>query len=59
MTVQDEIVRMRKRKGLSRIDFAKYFGIPYRTVQEWELGRRRPPQWVIGLLERVVEEDFP
>jgi putative transcriptional regulator len=34
--------RIRKKVGLSQADFASYFGVKKRTVQEWEQGRRVP-----------------
>ncbi len=37
-----DVVKIRKRLKLSQADFAQRFGIPQRTVQEWEQGRRRP-----------------
>ena len=44
--------------GLSMAKFARFYGIPYRTVQNWEDGKRKPPEYVLTLLERVVKEDF-
>lgn len=39
--------------GLSQGKFAKYFGIPIRTLQEWEQGRRKPPSYLLELLIRI------
>ena len=39
--------------GLSQSKFADYFGIPVRTLQEWEQGRRNPPVYLLGLLKRI------
>ncbi len=49
MTIQE----LRKKTGLSQSKFAEYFGIPLRTVQEWEQGRRKPPEYIPKLLERI------
>ena len=38
---------------MSQSQFSKYFGIPIRTIQEWEQGRRNPPQYLIELLKRI------
>ena len=34
--------RIRKKLNMSQHDFAKYFGVKVRTVQDWEQGRRVP-----------------
>ena len=39
--------------GLSQSKFADYFGIPVRTLQEWEQGRRKPPVYLLELLKRI------
>ena len=49
MTIQE----LRKKTGLSQSKFAEYFGLPLRTVQEWEQGRRKPPEYIPKLLERI------
>lgn len=43
--------------GLSRSEFSRRYGIPIRTLEDWEAGRRIPPEYVVSLLERVVKED--
>ena len=47
------IRELRKKTGLSQSKFAEYFEIPLRTVQEWEQGRRKPPDYIPKLLERI------
>lgn len=48
---------IRKESGMNRADFAKWLGIPYRTMQEWELGRRAMPEYVLRLIAyKVVNE---
>ena len=41
--------------GLSQSKFADYFGISVRTLQEWEQGRRNPPEYLLKLLKRIWE----
>lgn len=36
---------------MNRKQFCEYFGMPYRTVQDWESGNRRPPEYVVRLME--------
>ena len=49
MTIQE----LREKTGLTQSKFAEYFGLPLRTVQEWEQGRRKPPDYIPKLLERI------
>ena len=42
---------IREQTGLSRKDFALHIGIPLRTVEDWEAGRRRPPEYIPRLIE--------
>lgn len=49
MTIQE----IRAKTGLSQSKFAEYFCLPLRTVQEWEQGRRKPPDYIPELLERI------
>lgn len=51
MEKMDKLIQMRKNAGMSRKEFAEYFGIPYRTVQDWELGNRKMPEYLFRLME--------
>lgn len=53
------ITEIRQLTGLSMTAFAKLYGIPYRSLQNWEAGIREPPPYLLTLLERVVKADFP
>lgn len=44
---------LRKNTGLSQSKFAAYFGIPVRTLQDWEQQKRTPPDYVIAMMERI------
>lgn len=48
---RDRAVRAKKNMGMNRRQFAEYFGIPYRTVQDWELGNRKMPEYLLRLIE--------
>ena len=55
---QGERVReLRQRKGLTQERFCEVYGIPKRTLENWEQGSRKPPEYVVALLERAVEQD--
>ena len=40
---------------MNRKDFSDWLGIPYRTMQEWELGRRQAPNYVLRLIAYKVK----
>lgn len=48
---------LRERSGMTRPQFAEYFGIPYRTVQEWELGNRKCNDYILHLLEYKLKHE--
>lgn len=55
MTLKDRLIKMRRETGLSRKEFAEYFGIPYRTMQDWELGNRQMPEYLFRLMEYKIQ----
>lgn len=57
-TAAARIRELRKMTGLSQQKFGDLYGIPMRTIQNWEYGVNEVPGYLIGLLERVVREDF-
>lgn len=52
------IYEMRKQFGYTQSEFAKRYKIPFRTIQNWENGSRKPPEYFLSLLERKVKEDL-
>ncbi len=48
-----------KRSGMSLVEFGIYFNIPYRTLQHWEYGTRKCPDYVIELIRYKLEKEFP
>ena len=52
------ILEIRKLTALNRAEFARKYNIPYRTIQDWELGKRECPQYVAELLEKAVRIDL-
>ena len=44
------IKELRESTGLSRKDFSEHTGIPVRTLEDWEAGRRTPPEYIPRLL---------
>ena len=36
-----EVKELREKMGMNRREFSDYYGIPYRTVQDWESREKR------------------
>ena len=51
MEAAEKIRKIREQTGLSRKDFSIRIGIPLRTIEDWEAGRRRPPEYIPRLIE--------
>lgn len=43
---------------MSRKEMSKSFGIPLRTLESWDAGDRKPPQWAERLLKNELERMF-
>lgn len=48
---------LRQRFGMNQTQIAEYFDIPYFTVQNWDLGRRKCPEYLIKLMEYKLEKE--
>lgn len=53
------VKELRKQTGLHQGAFAAYFGVPVRSVQQWEQGRRVPPAYVVEMMERIWKLEHP
>lgn len=54
MELGEKLIELRKGTGMNRKEFAEYFEIPYRTVQDWELGNRKMPEYLFRLMAYKV-----
>lgn len=52
------IRNLRRKLGDTQSEFAARYGIPFRTIQNWEAGVRTPPAYILDLLEHRVQEDL-
>ncbi|MCC8105981.1 MAG: helix-turn-helix domain-containing protein [Clostridiales bacterium] len=52
------IREMRIRLGDTQSEFAERYHIPFRTIQNWETGVRKPPEYMLNLLERRIQSDL-
>lgn len=48
---------LRIQSGMNKTDFAKYFNIPYRTVQNWELGINECPEYLLELMQYKLNNE--
>ncbi len=48
---------IRMQSGMNRKEFSDWLGIPYRTMQEWELGRRVMTDYVLRLIAYKVANE--
>lgn len=46
-----KIRELRDSVGLTRKEFSEHVGIPVRTLEDWEAGRRTPPEYIPRLIE--------
>lgn len=51
------IKELRQQTRLTQTAFAKYFEIPLRTVQDWEAGKRKPPEYLVKLMQYKLEKE--
>lgn len=50
-----EVKELREKMGMNRREFSDYYGIPYRTVQDWEAEKRELPDYLLRLLKYRAE----
>lgn len=55
MDTANTIKELRESIGMNRKEFSEYTGIPIRTLEDWEAGRRRPPEYVPRLLAYMLK----
>ena len=51
------VKELRLEMNMIRTEFCEYFGIPYRTVQDWEAGKRKLPDYVLRLMRYKYETE--
>lgn len=49
-----KIKLLRESTGMNRKEFCERMRIPYRTVTDWELGNREPPDYLLDLIEYYI-----
>lgn len=52
------IKEMRNQLGDTQSEFASRYGIPFRTIQNWETGTRKPPEYIINFIKQRINLDL-
>ena len=55
MDIAKEIKKLRESIGETRKEFSAHTGIPIRTLEDWEAGRRTPPDYIPRLIAYQLE----
>jgi transcriptional regulator with XRE-family HTH domain len=55
MDIAKSIKELRESTGMSRKEFSEHTGIPVRTLEDWEAGRRTPPEYIPRLLTYQIK----
>lgn len=50
MNIARQIKELRESVGENRREFSEHIGIPIRTLEDWESGRRTPPEYLPRLI---------
>ena len=48
---------LRAKSGMTQKQFSEYFGIPRRTIENWETGTRKCPQYLLDLMEYKLNNE--
>lgn len=51
----ETLKEIRETIGMNRSEFSRYMNIPVRTLEEWEAGRRKMPDYVLRLLTYYIK----
>lgn len=48
---------LRISSGMTQQEFAEYFGIPKRTIEDWERGARKCAPYLLNLMKYKLEKE--
>lgn len=57
ITTARRVKALRTRLGLTQRGMEERYGIPYRTIQNWEAGVRVPPPYDLRMLEELASKN--
>lgn len=59
LTAGEKIRNARKAAGLTQKQLSEKYGIPIRTLSDWERRKFEPPGYVLNLLLDRIKLDYP
>lgn len=51
------IKELRAAAKMTQKEFSEYFNIPKRTIEQWEGGQRKPPHYLVDLIEYKLKNE--
>lgn len=51
----ERLIELRLSQFMSRQEFADLINVSVNTYRSWEIGRRKCPDFVISMIERIIE----
>ena len=51
------IKELRQQSGMTQKEFAEYFEIPKRTIEDWDRGVRKCPEYLVALIEYKLTKE--
>jgi DNA-binding transcriptional regulator YiaG len=57
-SMKSKVKELREKYQLTQAKLSELYGIPKRSIENWEAGSRKPPEYVVNLLEKALEADF-
>lgn len=51
------IKQLRALSGMTQKQFSEYFGIPLRTLEDWETGKSECKSYIISLIQYKLENE--
>ena len=48
---------LRKQSGMTQQKFAEYFGIPRRTIENWEGEKNKCPEYLLDLMQYKLKNE--
>ena len=55
LETKDKLKQMRSNTGLTQAKFAAKFNIPVSTYEQWEMGMRTPPRYVVDMIATILD----
>lgn len=56
--LDERIKETRMKYGLTQKQVSDITGVPHRSIQNWECGQRRCPDYVTGMVVNILDQKF-